>query len=165
VVSGVAEAALLVCAWLRSTGCRVRTGEALVLADFEAGVLDLAADTRRRPAVEPSTMTVTPESARVRSSFLACGGVTPAASIACVISAEVIAPLRVAACEINESARERMSVPGWRAAVTNDLPVAMSESDVLRQTSRTTRPQLCGRIFVSPVRRDSGVGFVTCGQA
>jgi hypothetical protein len=49
----------------------------------------------------------------------------------------------VAAREISVSARERTSAPVWRAAVTNDLPVALSvrvRSGARARRCRAERP-------------------------
>jgi hypothetical protein len=99
---------------------------AFAVVALDAGVAARAAATRRRPFAESSTTTVTPESANARRSFLACAGVTSAASTAWATSADVRCPPLVVARAISESASERTSAPVWRGAVTDDLPEAES---------------------------------------
>jgi hypothetical protein len=65
------------------------TAGAFAVVALEAGVAARAAATRRRLPADSSNTTVTPESTRVRRSFLACAGFTSALSTAWATSAEV----------------------------------------------------------------------------
>ena len=67
-------------------------------------------------------MTVTPAAASARKTFLACIGVTSAASTTRATSAEPIRPPARWAWLIKVFVSERMSVPVWRASDTDNLP-------------------------------------------
>jgi hypothetical protein len=103
----------------------VGDASARVVLAFDAEVADRAATACRVPA-EPSTTTVTPESARPFSTCEASVGVAAADSTVCAISAEVIRPPARVARAIRVLVSEGTSAPGWRASDTNDLPEAMA---------------------------------------
>src|SRR5690606_12824499 len=96
-----------------------RLARAVVALD--AGVADRAAAARRGPG-RASTTTVTPASARARSTFLAWSGVAAADSTASATALDAIRPPAPPACVISVWVSERTSAPVRRASDTNDLP-------------------------------------------
>jgi hypothetical protein len=150
-------------------GVALRAGAAFValaVVALEAGVAERAAATFCVVVAEPSTTTATPASASARRIFLAWAGVTAANSTLRATSADVICPPARSARAISDSVSERTSAPVWRAAVTNDLPEAMSGAGWPGQAHGEATFRAGVVCLGAPTSRTGrGRWFAACGQA